>query len=137
MIMDWKEKVRLIATNLLLFAALFLLVTFNKEFLRPAFWHTPVIGVLTGSLPNFLAAFLISLAVVNGVNSRKPKHGRLIAYIGSSLIFLVLTVEELRPMWGASTQYDLYDILASGLGSLTAISVFELVSAHSLRSNNQ
>ena len=54
--MDWKEKRRLIATNALLFAALFLLVTFNKDYLRPAFGLTPAIGILTGSLPNFLAA---------------------------------------------------------------------------------
>lgn len=131
-IMDWKARTRLIATNVLLFAALFLLVTFNKEYLRPAFWHTPVIGILTGSLPNFLAAFLLSLAVVNGVNSRKPERGRPIVYVGSSLVFLVLTVEELRPMWGASTQYDLYDIVASGLGSLTAILVFELITRKAL-----
>jgi hypothetical protein len=132
MIMDWKERRWLIATNVLLFAALFLLVTFNKDYLRPAFGHIPVIGILTGSLPNFLAAFLISLAVVNGVHSRKPERGRLIVYIGSSLVFLVLTVEELRPMWGASTQYDLHDILANGLGSLTAVLVFELMTRKAL-----
>jgi hypothetical protein len=114
-------------TNALLFAALFLSVTFNKEYLRPAFAHTPVLGILVGCLPNFLAAFLISLGFVNGVYSRKPKRGRLIVYVASFLVFLVLTVEELRPMWGASTQYDLYDILASGLGSIMAIVVFELI----------
>ena len=125
--MDWKDKRRLFAKNALLFAALFLLVTFNKEFLRPAFGHTPVLGVLTGSLPNFLAALLISLSIVNGVNARKPKGGRLFAYVGSGLVFLVLTVEELRPMWGASSQYDPYDILANCLGSLGAILAFELM----------
>jgi hypothetical protein len=45
-----------------------------------------------------------------------------------SIIFLVLTVEELRPMWGASTVLDAYDIAASGVGSLLAISVYEFVS---------
>ena len=127
MIMDWKNRKRLLATNVLLIAALFLLVTLNKEYLRPAFGHTPIVGILTGSLPNFLAACLISLAVVNGVLSRKPERGRLFVYLGSALFFLVLTVEELRPMWGASTQYDLYDILANGLGSLTAVLIYELI----------
>ncbi len=127
MIVDWKKRKRLLATNVLLIAALFLLVTFNKEYLRPAFGHAPVIGILTDCLPNFLAACLISLAAVNGVVSRRPDHGRLFVYIGSSLVFLVLLVEELRPMWGASTQYDLYDILASGAGSLTAILIYELI----------
>ncbi len=127
MIMDWKSRRRLLATNVILFAALFLLVTFNKEFLRPAYGHTPVLGIITGSLPNFLAAFLISLAAVNGVLSRKPDRGRLFVYSGSIMVFLVLTVEELRPMWGASTQYDLYDIVASALGSLTAILIYEAI----------
>ena len=31
------------------------------------------------------------------------------------------------PMWGASTQYDLFDIIASGIGSLLAIAIFELI----------
>ncbi len=125
--MDWKDRKRLLATNVLLFALLFLLVTFNKEYLRPAFGHMPFVGILTGSLPNFLAACLISLAFVNGVLSKKPKRGRLFVYIGSSLVLLVLTIEELRPMWGASTHYDPYDILASGLGSLTAVLIYEMI----------
>ncbi len=127
MIMDWKNKRRLLATNVLLFALLFLLVTFNKEYLRPAFSHVPIVGIITGSLPNFLAAYIISLGVVNAVVSRRPEHARLFVYICSSLVFLVLTIEEFRPMWGASTQYDLFDILASGAGSLTAILMYELI----------
>jgi len=38
-----------------------------------------------------------------------------------------LTIEEFKPMWGASTHYDSFDIFASGLGSLLAILTFELV----------
>jgi hypothetical protein len=125
--MDWKDKRKLMATNVLLFVVLFMLVKFNKEYLRPQFGTMPFVGILTGSLPNFLAACLISLAAVNGVQSKRPKRGRLIVYTSSSLVFLVLAVEELRPMWGASTQYDLYDIIASALGSLTAILVYELI----------
>ena len=126
-IMDWRNRKRLLATNLFLFALLFMLVTLNKEYVRPEFSHIPFLGVLTGSLPNFIAACIISLAVVNAVVSRKPKHGRLIVYICSSLVFLVLAIEEFRPMWGASTQYDPFDILASGAGSLTAVLTYELI----------
>ena len=125
--MDWKGRKRLLATNVLLFAALFLLVTFNKEFLRPALEHTPFLGVLTGCLPNFLAALLISLAAVNGVLTRQPARGRLFAYLSALLVFLVLTVEELRPMWGASTVYDIFDVAASALGSLAAVSIYEII----------
>ncbi len=127
MIMDWKNRKRLLATNVLLFVLLFVLVKFNKEYLRQEFANIPILGMLTGSLPNFLAACLLSLTVVNGVLSRKPEHGPLFVYVGSSLVFLVLLVEELRPMWGASTHYDLYDILASGMGSLAAILIYELI----------
>ena len=125
--MDWKDKRKLLVTNILLFVVLFVLVKFNKEYLRPQFAEMPFVGILTGSVPNFLAALLISLCAVNAVLARKPKRGRLIVYAGSSLVFLVLAVEELRPMWGASTRYDQYDIIASALGSLTAILIFELI----------
>lgn len=30
-------------------------------------------------------------------------------------------------MWGVSTQYDFYDIIASGLGSVLAILIFERI----------
>lgn len=63
--MDWKDKRKLLATNILLFVVLFVLVKFNKEYLRPALWDVPVLGALAGCLPNFLAAFLISLSSVN------------------------------------------------------------------------
>jgi len=125
--MDWKNRKRLLATNVLLFVLLFVLVKFNKEYLRPEYGQAPFLGILTGSIPNFLAACLLSLAVVNGVLSRKPVHGCLFVFIGSFLVFIVLLVEELRPMWGASTQYDLYDILASATGSLSAILIYELI----------
>jgi hypothetical protein len=119
------SRIRLVAVNLLLFAALYLLVTFNKEYLRPALWDVPVLGTITGCLPNFLAAMLISLGVVNAVISKKPARGRLIVYAASAVVFLILAVEELRPMWGASTVFDVWDIVASALGSAVAVLVYE------------
>jgi len=58
---------------------------------------------------------------------REPKYGRLIVYLSSVIVFVILTVEEIMPMWGASTHYDVFDILASGLGSLLSIVTFELM----------
>jgi len=43
------------------------------------------------------------------------------------LVFLILTAEEIYQIWGASTQYDLFDILASAVGCLLAILTFELI----------
>jgi len=122
-----KSKQRIIVINLFLFALLFGLVSLNKEFLRPIFSHIPFAGVLTGSFPNFIAAYIISLAFVNAVLIREPQYSRLIVYLSSVLVFAILTIEELMPMWGASTHYDSFDILASGLGFLLSIITFELI----------
>ena len=120
-------KRKIIAVNAALFALLFGLVAFNKEILRPHLRDLPVAGALVGCLPNFLAAFLISLAPVYPVFARKPKHGRVIVYSFAIFVFAVLTVEEIAPAWGASTHYDPLDIVASGTGSLLAVVVFELI----------
>jgi len=120
-----KGRGRIIVINLLIFIALFGLVTLNKELFRPKLSTIPVANVLTGCFPNFIAAYLISLAFVNAVLLRYPKWGRIIVYTGSVVIFLILTMEELKSIWGASTYYDPFDVLASGLGSLFAILTFE------------
>lgn len=125
--MDRKTGIRVIVLNLLLFAALFGLVTLNKALLKPNLLHIPAANVLTGCFPNFIAAYLISLAFVNGILVRKPKRGRLIVYASSFVVFTILAIEELKPMWGASAYYDPFDILASGLGSLLAVSTFEII----------
>ena len=125
--MNRKSKQRIIVINLLLFALLFGLVSLNKEFLRPLYSNTPIIKVLIGSFPNFIAAYIISLAFMNAVVIREPKYGRLIVYLSSFLVFAILTIEEFKPIWGASTHYDPFDIFASGLGSLLTILTFELV----------
>jgi len=122
-----KTMLKIIGINLVLFALLYGLVSLNKEILRPEFSHILFIGILTGSFPNFIAAFMISLAFVNGVVIRKPQNGRLIVYGSSVLVFTILAIEEIFSMWGASTYYDLFDIMASGLGSVLSITTFELM----------
>jgi hypothetical protein len=122
-----KNMLRIIGINLVLFALLYGLISLNKDFLRPEFNHISFIRTLTGSFPNFIAAYIISLAFVNAVMIRKPQHARLIVYVGSVLVFAILAIEEIDPMWGASTYYDPFDILASGLGSILSIITFELI----------
>ena len=94
---------KVVAINALLFAALFGLVSLNKEILRPALNNSSLLKIFTGCFPNFIAAYLISLAFVSAVLIRKMKHGRLLVYIGSIAVFSILMIEELKPMWGAST----------------------------------
>ncbi len=120
---------RHIAINLVLFALLYLSVSFNKEYLRPAYGNLPVTGVLLGCFSNFIAAYIISLFPVAPIFSKKIglKKARIIIYVVAAFVFLLLAIEELHPMWGASTTYDIYDILASGFGSLLAVVSFEML----------
>lgn len=118
---------RLIVSNLFLFTGLFVLISINKDYLRPAFIGTTFLEPITGCLPNFLAAFIISLAIVNIVLTKKLKLSRLIVYSVSIVVFLLLAFEEILPLWGASEIFDKLDILASGIGSLLAIIIFEIV----------
>lgn len=125
--MNRKSKLKIIGINFLLFALLFGLVSLNKGLFRPTLNHMPFFKILTGCFPNFIAAYIISIAFVNAILIRKPKYGRLFVFMSSFLVFVILTFEELKPMWGASTHYDSYDILASGIGSLLSILTFEFI----------
>jgi len=122
-----RNKLRIILGNLFLFAALFGLITLNKDILRPQLNNQGIGQILTGCLPNFLAAFIISLAFVNAILAKKPKNGRRWVYLISFLVFAILTLEEFKPMWGASTHYDSFDVWASGAGSFLAIISYEFV----------
>ena len=119
---------RYIAINLILFAILYLSVTFNKEFIRPVYGHTPILGILTGSFSNFMAAYIISLFPIAPILAKniEIQKARIIFYLISIFVFIILTVEELKPFASVSKTYDIYDIIASGLGSLIAILTFEI-----------
>ena len=125
--MSRKSKFRVVLTNIILFGFLFGLVSLNKELLRPSLSHVHFMTIVTGSFPNFIAAYIISLFFVNGVVTVEPRHSRLLVYLSSLLVFAVLTIEEVNPMWGASTFYDVLDIIATGAGSLLAIVTYELI----------
>jgi hypothetical protein len=125
--MSRKRIFRVVSTNVLLFGILFGLVSLNKELLRPSLSHIPVMAFATGSFPNFIAACMISLFFVNGAVTMEPRHSRLLVYLGSLLVFIVLTIEEVNPIWGASKCYDVLDIIATGAGSLLAIITYELI----------
>ena len=125
--MSQKRKIRVVFTNICLFGFLFGAVFLNKEFLRPSLSHLPSLAPITGSFPNFIAAYIIGLFFVNGAVTMEQKHSRLLVYMASLLVFAFLTLEEVNPMWGASTCYDVLDIIATGAGSLLAIVTYELI----------
>ena len=117
-----------IAINFILFAILYFSVSFNKEFIRPIYGSAPIIGILTGSFSNFMAAYIISLFPFSPILAKQIDLGksRLIIYVVATLVFILLTIEEIKPFADASTVYDIYDIIASGLGSIFAILTFEI-----------
>ncbi len=119
-----KIAFKIVGINLTLFLLLVLLIYINKTVFRPTFNENYFAQILTGSFPNFIAAFLISLCVVNPVLIRKPRLGRLIVYLGSLFTMLALILDELESI-GASRQYDINDIAGSVLGSLLAILTYE------------
>lgn len=125
--MNIKNRKKVIAINIFLIAALLGLISLNKEILRPALNNSGLLKIITGCFPNFIAAYLISLASVSAVLIRKFKFGRLFVYIFSLMVFAILTTEELIPMWGASTYYDVFDIIASGVGSTLTIITYEIL----------
>ena len=128
-----------LAVNLILFAILYLSVTFNKEFIRPIYGHSPIIGIITGSFSNFMAAYIISLFSVAAILAKniEIKKAKLIFYVISILVFIILTIEELKPFVSASKTYDIYDILASGLGSFIAILTYEVFIKKIIKKRNQ
>lgn len=133
--MEKNKKKRLFITNLFLIAGLFVLISFNKDYIRPAVIEIPILNFLTGIFPNFIAAFLISLAFVNAVITKELKRPRLWVYPSAIFIFLILAFEELVPLWGASEVGDLYDIIASFVGAITTIIIFEIIKNRIKKSN--
>jgi hypothetical protein len=122
------NKMKFIAINLALFAFLYLSVSFNKEYIRPVYGSMPFWGIVTGSFSNFMVAFIMSLFSVTPIlaNGLSIKKARLIFYTIAILVFVLLTIEELKPFADASKVYDIYDIIASDLGSVIAVLTFEI-----------
>ena len=123
------EIFKLVGINILLFILLFGIVTINKRVFRPTFNNSQLALIMTGSFPNFISAYIISLCIVNAVLIRKPKYGRQIVYILSFIVMTILIIEEYKSIWGASTYFDIYDIIGSSIGSLLAILTYEYLNS--------
>jgi hypothetical protein len=123
-----KNKGKYIAINLILFALLYFSVSLNKEYIRPLFKNKPILGIVTGSFPNFIAAYFTSLFSIAFILAKELniRKSRFLFYAVAIIVFIILTIEEIKPFFHASVVYDIYDIMASGLGSIFAILTFEL-----------
>ena len=121
------NRKKYIIINVILFALLFFAISFNKDYLRPTFGHIPSAKIILCSLPNFLAAMIIHLCTIPFVLFRIKRNSRGVFYLIGLLIFLLQTFEELIPLWGVSTTFDVRDIIATAIGIGCSIIVFEIV----------
>ena len=124
--MKTKGIIRIIVAITIIATVLLELIVLNKEYIRPAISDPGFLLTLSGSFPSFIAAYLISLVAVSAVLIKKPKNGRRIVYIVSLWIFAMLIIDEFSTGWGASTHFDKFDIVASGVGSLLAVITYEI-----------
>jgi hypothetical protein len=122
------KKGKYIAINFILIALLYFSVSLNKEYIRPLFENKPIFGILTGSFPNFIAAYIISLFSIPVILAKELniEKSRLLFYTVAIIVFIILTIEEIKPFFNASVVFDVYDIIANALGSIFAILTFEL-----------
>ena len=121
------DRLRVVGTNLLLFLLLVGVVMLNKHYLRPHAGFSVLAQIVTGSLPNFAAAFFVSLCAVSPVLVVKPRFGRLLVYFAALAAFTLLTLEEMIGIVGASRAPDSFDVLASAAGAIFACLSFELL----------
>jgi len=124
-----KSRIKYIGINLILFAILYFSVSMNKNIVRPVIGNSAFLSIITGSFPNFMAVYLLSLTPIYPVLSKRldVRNSRKIIYMVTFIVFMILTIEEIRPFVGASETYDLFDIVANGIGSICAILTFEVV----------
>jgi uncharacterized membrane protein YjjP (DUF1212 family) len=102
-------------------------VTLNKLYLRPHAGSSVLALIVTGSVPNFAAAFFVSLCAVSPVLVVRPRFGRLLVYLAALAAFTLLTLEEMIGIVGASRAPDSFDVLASAAGAILACLSFELL----------
>ena len=124
--MKFRGTIGIIIAVSIIASVLFELIALNKEYIRPAITDPGFLLILSGSFPSFITAYLISLVAVVAVLIKKPKRGKRIVYIVSLWIFAMLIIDELNSACGASTHFDKFDIVASGLGSLLAVVTYEI-----------
>ncbi|NPD43991.1 hypothetical protein [Lentimicrobium sp. S6] len=117
-----KIRIRLVLTGIVVLV----LFVINKEYLRPAFQNNEVVSIIVGSLPNFLGAYLFSLLPFERIIKSNNKNRKAYYYLYVAFIFIFLIIEEFFPFFTASKTFDVYDILASGMGCILAILSYEI-----------
>ncbi len=128
------QKLALNRINTSVFVTLILLeilYLLNRDLLRPSFRTNQIIVVVVlGSLPNFLASFGAGIALLPlCLNWLNKLTGRKVFY--SVIVFIqgLLIEEEISPFLFGSRVNDLNDVIASIMGALFAILIYEVLLA--------
>ena len=123
--MDIKRASRI---HLKINLVLILLFFINKRYLRPNYGNVFLLSTILGSLPNLIGAFMFSLLPMSKALKLKLHIGRRIIWISSISVFAILTYEEFSPYFTATTTFDYFDIIASGIGSSLALIYYYFLS---------
>ncbi|GAF05107.1 hypothetical protein [Saccharicrinis fermentans] len=117
-------SIRIVVT-LFLLELLYLL---NRDVLRPSFRSNEAVVVLLGSLPNFLAAFGVCLALIPlCLRWGDKKVGRSFVYLVSIICWGLLMQEEITPFAFGSCVNDVNDMIASTIGTAVGIGFYEML----------
>lgn len=104
----------------------------NGEYLRPAYRNVIILKNILGSLPNFIGSYILFVIMFGFLNNKifhekDIKEIRLLLYFFGVLIFAFLTIEEYYPFFTGSKTFDVFDIIANGIGVLFAFLSFEFL----------
>jgi len=135
----WQRAGTCVAVSAALFAFLFVSVSLNKAYLRPAFAAGTILATLSGSYSNFIAAWTMGVSPACPVLTRGFSFRRGTAVVAAAAVgaFAILTIEELTSVFGVSDVRDVHDVAASALGSSCAVLTFLVLRRIALRRRRQ
>ncbi|WP_066628520.1 hypothetical protein [Labilibacter marinus] len=126
MISKDKTQFKVIVAVVAVLIVLQLVYVLNRDYLRPSFQINNFIVVLLGSLPNFLAAFAAGIVFIPiALFYLNKRMGNYVVYSFTAICLTMLIREEFEPFMFGSIVNDFNDIVASIIGAVLALLLFE------------
>ena len=92
-----------------------LLLPLTQEVLRPAFRHTPLLGVLLDSAPNFIVGICFPFSILARPRAWTPRVADRLFVASCCLTLAAETAVEYLSPFGRNI-FDAHDLIASGVG---------------------
>ena len=99
----------------------------NGEYLRPTYGSKPIIMYILGSLPNFIASYVLFILIMSFLVKKNLNYINLIMFSVGVFVFLFLTFEEYLPFFTGNKTFDIFDVFANGVGVLFAFISFKIL----------